>query len=113
MANQIVPLDTSAYQSFSISLQVDGATLTLQLSINYNQLAGYWVMSIADANGKPLVSSVPLVGGVWPAGNLLQQFSHLKIGSAYIINASGVASDHPNSSNLGSSYVLVWGDTAS
>jgi hypothetical protein len=109
---QIIPLDNSPNQQFTATLNVDGSPLTLQFKIYYNEMAGYWMMDIADANGNPLLASRPLITGSWPAANLLQQFAYLKIGSAYIINASGSAMDYPDKTNLGTDFVLLWDDTA-
>ena len=112
MADQIIPLDSSPNQSFTVSLAVDNQTLTLQLTIAYRELLGYWVMKIANAAGTVLLECVPLLCGVYPAANLLGQFGYLGIGSAYIINASGTAQDHPDATNLGTDFQLLWSDTA-
>ena len=112
MPAQIVPLDTSPNQNFQIALSVDGATLTLQLTIRYNEMASLWMMTIRDSSGNLLLDSVPMVTGDFPAGNLLQQHGYLKIGSAYIINVSGGTSDRPDATNLGTSFLLLWSDTA-
>lgn len=111
MANQIIPLSTAPAQSLQVALSVDGRPITLRLTIRYNEMAGYWVMAIADSTGVLLLDSIPLVTGSYPAANLLQQYAYLGIGSAYIINASGVAQDYPNATDLGSDFVLLWGDT--
>lgn len=107
---QIVPLDNSPNQTFKVTLSVDGNNLTLQLAISFNSMAGYWQMSISDASGNLLLSSIPMLTGVWPAANLLGQYGYLKIGSAYLIS-SGAGIDYPDSTTLGSAFTLVWGDT--
>jgi hypothetical protein len=109
---QIVPLTNAPIQSLTVTLSVDGAYLTLQFTVGFNEIAQYWVLMIDDQNGNPLVDSIPLITGVWPAANLLAQFAYLAIGSAYIINASGVAQDYPDSTNLGSDFLLLWDSTA-
>lgn len=108
---QQIPLDNSPNQTFSITLNVDGNNLTLQLAIKFLAMAGYWVMSISDANGNLLLACVPLLTGVWPAANLLSQFGYLKIGSAYVVSY-GATIDYPDSTTLGSQFELWWGDTA-
>jgi hypothetical protein len=108
---QLIPLDNSPNQTFTISLSVDGSTLTLKLGINFSSMAGYWLMTVWDASGKCLLSSVPLLTGVWPASNILAQFGYLRIGSAYLIS-NGSLADYPDSTNLGSEFELWWGDTA-
>lgn len=110
--DQIVPLDSSANQSFTVSLSVDDNILTLQLVIGFSEMAQYWVMSISDNQGNLLLSSIPLITGDWPAANLLAQYGYLQIGSAYIINAGQVAIDYPDNVSLGTDFYLLWSDTA-
>lgn len=108
---QQIPLDNSPNQTFSITLNVDGNNLTLQLAIKFLAMTGYWVMAISDAQGNLLLACVPLLTGVWPAANLLSQFGYLKIGSAFIISSAATI-DYPDSTTLGSQFELWWGDTA-
>jgi len=77
-------------------------------------------MTITDQNGNLLLDSVPFVTGVAPNGsklnamqNLLNQFSYLDIGSAALLNASGIAADRPNAFDLGTDFLLLWGDNPS
>lgn len=110
MAFQVVPLTTAPNQRFRITLSVDGGQVTLQLGFYYSAMCGFWIMNIADQNGNPLVSSIPLITGSFPGGNLLRAQGYLAIGSAYIINQSGLT-DYPDDTNLGSDFILLWGDT--
>jgi hypothetical protein len=110
MAFQIVPLTSVPNQRFTANLLVDGATLILQLTLRYNEVAGYWVMTISDQFGNLLLDSIPLVTGSFPGANLLKQYGYLLIGSCYIINVGG-ATDFPDSSSLGTSFLMLWGDT--
>lgn len=109
---QIIPLDNNPNQKFTITLSVDGNNLTLHLAISFSAMAGYWVMSISDAHGNLLLSSIPLLTGQWPAANLLSQYAYLKIGSAYLVSSNGAGVDYPDSTTLGSAFKLVWSDTA-
>ena len=112
MADQIVPLTNSPNQEFQITLSIDGEDLTLGLSLRYNELAGYWIMAVDDQFSNRLLDSVPLITGAWPAANILGQYAYLAIGSAFVINASNTtAMDYPDSTNLGTDFVLLWGDT--
>jgi hypothetical protein len=108
---QRVPLDNSPNQTFRVTLNVDGKSLTLNLSIRFNSMAGYWVMTIWDASGNMLLDSIPLLTGEWPAANLLAQYGYLKIGSAFVIS-NGAPIDYPDSTTLGNQFELWWGDTA-
>lgn len=111
MALQVVPLSSSS-QTITAQLQVDGNPLTLVLAINWSAMAGYWVMTIYDAQDNLLLDSIPLVTGWYPAANLLAQYGYLQIGSAYIINLGVDASDYPGNTDLGAGFILLWGDTA-
>lgn len=111
MQQQIV-LTNAPAQAFTSTLQVDGAPLTLNFVFRYNEVANYWVMRVSDQNDVLLLDSVPLVTGNSPACNILGQFAYLEIGSAYVLNVTGVRdSNFPNSFNLGTGFILVWGDT--
>lgn len=108
---QIVPLSSSPNQSFTVTLQVDGQPLTLNLFIHWSEMAGYWVMSISDTQDELLLDSIPLITGLYPAGNLLAQYGYLLIGSAYILNEGTTNSDYPGRNDLGSGFVLLWDNT--
>ena len=109
---QIVPLTSNPNQSFLANLTVNGAALKLNLSIQFNEIAQYWTMSIADANNNPILASVPLLTGSWPAANILGQYQYKQIGSCYLLNLTngGPNLDYPNGQNLGTDFILLWGD---
>jgi len=109
--SQIVPLTSSPQQSFSVTLQVDGAALTLNLAINWNAMAGYWVMSISNSAGVLLLDSIPLITGWYPGANILAQYGYLKIGSCFILNEGNSDSDYPGINDLGSNFQMLWDDT--
>lgn len=109
--SQIIPLKSSPQQTFAVNLQVDGAPLTLNLAINWSEMAGYWVMSIFDAAGDLLLDSIPMVTGWYPAANILAQFAYLQIGSAYLLNLGTSTSDYPGNNDLGDNFALLWDDT--
>ena len=112
MADQIVPLVAAPNQSLSTTVSVDGKSITLRLDINYNEVAGYWVMRVNDTLGNVLIDSVPLLTGEYPAANLLAQSAYLGIGSAYVLNVSNTSKmDYPDNTNLGTDFQLLWSDT--
>lgn len=140
MGLQQIPISNAPNQSFTVQLQVDGAPLSLNLTISYDTMAGYWIMSISDINNNLLIDSIPMLCGGYPAANLLQQQKYLAIGSAFIINVANSTptggsaigygqggygqgpyggesgqggEDWPNDQNLGTSFILFWGDTPS
>jgi hypothetical protein len=107
--SQIVVLTNANNQSFAVQLTVNGQALTLNLTLAWSAMAGYWQMSITDINGNLLLASVPLITGEYPAANLLAQYQYLNIGSAYLLNTSNSPADYPGQSNL-SQFTLLWGD---
>ena len=112
MAWNIVPVDSHPDQDIAVTVEVSGKNIPLRLHIRWNWTYEYWFMSIYDGiSGDMLVDAIPMVTGDYPAADLLKQYQHLGIGSALIVPVSEeVSSDRPNADNLGTEYVLVWGD---
>lgn len=110
MANQIINVTSAPNQRFSVSLAVNGGTINLQLSLSFNAMGEFWVLNIFTPSGIPIMLSVPLVTGVWPAANILSPFQYLNIGSCYVINVTGADADLPGATSLGSDFTLLWGD---
>lgn len=141
MSLQVVPVSTQPNQQFTAALTVDGNPLSLNIALAYNEMAGLWMMTISDINNNLLIDSIPMVTGGYPAANLLQQQRYLAIGSAYIINVGNLNGagasvgfnygqggygqgpygggigfggvDYPDDTNLGTNFLLFWGDTPS
>lgn len=111
MSEQLVPLVQAPNQTFTVQLTVDGAPLTLNLTLSYSVMSGWWQMQVADAQNTQLVASIPLVTGYYPAANLLAQYGYLKIGSAYLLNTGSSVNDFPGANDL-TSFSLLWSDTA-
>ena len=115
MSYQIVPLTAALNQTLTVTLQVDGASLTLNLSLQWQIMSAQWVMNIYDGANNPLVLNLPLLAGAYPAGNMLQQYVYLQIGSVYLLQTGAGANESetgsPVADNLTTDFVLVWGDT--
>lgn len=111
MADRIIPLIPNTNQTLTCTLPIDGKNIALKFSFTYNTVGKYWFMSVGDAARGMLLDSVPLVVGQYPAADLLEQYRYLGIGSAVIVPTSSIATGIPEESNLGTDYVLVWGDT--
>lgn len=101
---QIVPLDNSPNQNFDISLNINGKNQLLNLAFSYNS-GNYWAMSVSK-NDTTIVSNIPLLYG----DNLLRGLEYLEIGSAYLYKLSDTSSEIPDDKNLGSEFILIWGD---
>lgn len=110
MSAQIVPLVQAPNQTFSVQLTVDGAPLTLNLSLAYSVMSGWWQMQISNVTGTVLLTSVPLITGYYPAANLLAQYGYLSIGSAYLLNTGNSPDDYPGANDL-TAFSLLWSDT--
>ena len=98
------------------SLSINGGTVSLQLSVSYNAMGGFWQMNIADQTGTPIVGPVPTATGAYTAGNILAPYQYMNIGSAFVINVSGIV-DTVNGvpvdrreTNLGTGYVCYFWD---
>lgn len=108
---QVIPLDSSPNQSFRIVLSIDSVNKALQFKIRYNEIAEYWTMTVIEPTDNTiLLDSIPLLMGDYPADNLLEQHAYLNIGAAYLVNVGNV-SDNPSDSDLGTNFILIWGDT--
>jgi len=111
---QIVPLTTDPNQSFEVPLAIDGTVTSLYCALRYNEIAGFWVLTVSNAQGTLIIDSLPLLTGNDSAGNILGQFAYLGIGSAFVLNVSGVAApDYPDDEDLGTDYQLLWDNTPS
>lgn len=109
---KIIPLTSDPDQVFKITIPVDGKNLKLKLRVKFNTAANYWTMSIYDAASNELIlESIPLLTGAYPAGDILGQYRYLGLGSATIINTGDSTMDSPDSTNLGTDFLLAWGDT--
>lgn len=104
----IIPLTTSPNQKFTSTIPVDGKKIKFNFFLRFNTEAEYWVLDIFNSKNDSLIVSVNLVCGA----NLLEQYSYLNIGSAYIAKIdSTLDSDRPNEFNLGTNFQLIWSDT--
>lgn len=111
MPAQILPLTSQPNQILLATLAINGGTTTIGIRQYWNRIGGFWVMDIYNSNGLPLVSSVPLLTGDWPAANVMAPYEWLNIGAWFIINqGNGEQADWPNSSNLGINFLLLIDD---
>lgn len=104
----IIPITSKPRNTFSCKIPVDKKNITLVFSTRYNEIAGYWSVSVSDSNSTELIHNLPML----PGQNILEQYSYLEIGSACIIPTHKMEDEWPNAGNLGSDWLLVWSDTA-
>lgn len=112
MSWHVIPLDTTPDQEFFVSVEAGGRNVYLLLHLRYNTEGRFWKMDVSDGTTREmLISGAPLLTGGYPSADLMKQFRHLGIGSAVVV-ANTDAADHdiPGLFDLGSDFLLVWGD---
>ncbi len=108
---QQIPVTSMQNQSFQTTIVVNGQNVTLGIVLRFNEVAGYWVMTLSNpANNTLILDSIPLFADIYPAGNILGQYEYLGIGEWFLINVSGTTVDLPNINNLGTAYLLLVGN---
>jgi hypothetical protein len=109
----IIPTDSKPNQNLRCVIPIDGKNLALRLTLTFNTIAEYWVMSVADdISNEILVDSLPLIAGEFPSANILGQYGFLRIGSCVMVKLNPDNPNViPNGNNLGTEFALVWGDT--
>ena len=107
----IIPLTADPDQTFTCTVPVGAYNKKFFFRMRYNSMAEYWTMTLTDAvSGIVLIDSHPLLVTNYPSSNLLGQFEYLGIGSALVLNVSGVRGSMPAEFDLGTDYLLLWGD---
>lgn len=107
-----IPVTTGPDQTFKCTIPVDGKNLTLNFRLRFNAQGNYWWMTISDKDNNLLIDALPLLTPANPTGNILDQYQYLKIGSCYLVNNGNTTMDSPDSTNLGTDFLIVWGNTA-
>jgi len=103
-----IPLTSDPDQNFICTIPVDNKNITLKLRVRFNTAGNYWTLSIMDPKtGNSILDNIPLVTGT----DILGQYEYLNLGSAAIINVGNSTMDSPDSTNLGTDFILIWGNT--
>ena len=108
----VVPLTNSPNQSFYSSIPINGENREFKLELWYNYEANYWLLSATDlmAN-KKLFTNLPLLVSYGRFANILCQLAYKQIGfSGVLPRVSEFPESMPDDENLGTSYILIWGD---
>lgn len=110
---QIVGIRDHENQTNRVVVEVDGRNIVLYIKLRYHYAISRWLMSVFDEMENPLVRHIPvLAAGGATGGNLLRQFAHLRIGSAYLLPRSkDRLYDEPTLESLAMEFYLLWGDT--
>lgn len=108
---RIIPLTNDPDQSLSVTIPIDNKNVTVGLQLRYNTIAKYWVLTVSDANNNVLIDSIPILEQNFPAADILEPYRYLGLGTAAIVKTSSITQDAPTDTNLGTEWVLMWGDT--
>lgn len=112
MSYSIIDVTSSPNQRFVCQIPIDGKNKRLSFFLRYCEISEYWLMDVGEADTNNIyITAVPLLPGDDPSGNILRQYSHLKIGSAGVLSVTKTNEDHPGATTLGTDWKLVWGDT--
>lgn len=113
MVLSVLPVNSSPNQTFEVSLPIDSQNRKFRFFFSWNPIGQYWQFDLYDINnnGVQLLSNMPVGPINYPYNNVLIRYVYKEIGSLYIINVSDVVYDRPHLNNLGTDWVLVWGDT--
>lgn len=109
-----VPLTPAPNQSFQVSIPVNRENRNFKFDLWYNYQAEYWLLAVSDlTSNKMLFDNIPLLVSYGKFFNMLCQLGYLQIGICGVLpNVSDFSKSMPNDENIGSSYVLVWGDNS-
>lgn len=107
-----IPITNQPNQSLAIKVPVGDLNLNLQLLVYWNSIAEYWQMNVTSIDtGEVLINGFPLVGGDYPAGNILRQFGYMGIGEAYLVPLNANTGNvYPGLTDWGTNFILLWGE---
>ncbi|MBJ9593235.1 phage baseplate plug family protein [Burkholderia seminalis] len=94
-----IPLSNDG-QTFKMSL----AGVIYQLTVQWRNAIGMWLLDIADANGDLLVNGIPLVTGT----DLLGQYAYLGFNGGLWVQGADDPDDLPTFDDLGGGSALYW-----
>lgn len=100
MAKFLVPTTPSQAQSFKIAL----GNTTYTFTLTWCWPAECWILSIGDAQGVPIVGSLPLLPGM----DMLEQLAYLGLGGALTTEVSNSANTVPGFDTLGATAQLYY-----
>lgn len=95
-----IPL-TADPQTFKITL----GKIDYRLTVQYRNAGGAgWILDVADEDGNPMVSGIPLVTGV----DLLGQCAYLGFGGRLWVQGAADPDDVPTFDDLGVGSKVYW-----
>ena len=99
-------------QKMVVVVPVDDENRFFEIEANYNEIAEYWTMTIRDVEtGKDILTGIPLLTSFGDFANIMKQYGYKNIGSVYVYPKQFTKASRPNDTNLGTDYIILWGDT--
>ncbi len=102
----VLPVTSQPNQTFKTVLPLGERNVELTIGLSFREVPGYWTMDITGKDGVMLLSNLPLLKG----GNLLAQYGYLGLGYLTVVEVNPTGAEYPGASQLGSDFVLVWGE---
>lgn len=107
-----IPLTSDPDQSLQVTVPVDGRSLELKLRLRYNLRGECWTTDVTRAGeNTPCLVGLPLLPGIYPHNDLLEQYRYLELGSAFCCQIQPTDLQRPDDATLGTAFCLLWGDT--
>lgn len=106
-----IPLSPQPNQTLTCTIPINGDNVSFKFKFWYNEQAQYWLMSIFDSREeKEILSNIPLLFSYYKYFNILCQFGYMRIGMAFVYPKIEDLKSMPDDKNLGTNYLLIWGD---
>lgn len=103
----ILPVTSQPNQTFKTVVPLGKRNVEVTIGLSFREIAGYWTMNITNREGTMVLSNLPLLRG----DNLLAPYSYLDLGDLRVVERNPTGQDSPNSAQLGTDFVLVWGES--
>ncbi len=108
-----IPVTNYPNQTFQCTIPVNGENKEFTMQLNYNPIAEYWSLTLVDSlTEKVIFSQLPLLSTIYQFwSNMVFQLTYKEFGEIYIVPiGNDVKTSAPDSTNLGSTFCLLWGD---
>ena len=113
MVLSVLPVNSSQNQTFEASLPIDDKNRRFKFFFSWNPIGQYWQFNLYDQNkdGIQVLNNMPIFSIDYPYNNIILIYEYKEIGSLYLVNIGNASGDRPSISNLGTDWIMVWGDT--
>ena len=106
-----IPLTNSPNQKFTCTVPVNGENKNFRFELWYNYQAEYWLYSLYDISTESYIfSNLPLLSSNYKFYDILYQLDYMKIGVCIMLPLIVDKKSAADDKNLGTSYVMIWGD---